>query len=144
MLAAGGFRDLTRLASSDPALWSEILTANAGPIAAALDLYIDRLTALRRDIADADAEAIERVFEFAKAARLKLAAKPKVRAGVAVLQVPIPDSPGALASLAAALGAGGVNIEDLQIVHSPEGGRGTVHLTVAAADADTAAEILSE
>jgi prephenate dehydrogenase len=143
MLAAGGFRDLTRLASSDPVLWSEILIANAGPITAALDLYIDRLTALRHDIADADAQAIERVFHFAKAARLKLAAKPKVRAGVAVLQVPIPDSPGALASLAAGLGSGSVNIEDLQIVHSPEGGRGTVHLTVAAADADAATQILS-
>jgi prephenate dehydrogenase len=142
LLAAGGFRDLTRLASSDPVLWSEILRANADQITAALDLYIDRLTALRRDIANADADAIERTFVFAKSARLKLATKPNVRAGVAVLQVPVPDRPGALASLTASLGVGGVNIEDLQIVHSPEGGRGTVHLTVAGADADPAAEIL--
>lgn len=143
LLAAGGFRDLTRLASSDPVLWSEILRANAGQITAALGLYIDRLTSLRQDIADADALAIERTFQFAKTARLKLAAKPKVRAGVAVLQVLVPDSPGALARLTAALGTGGVNIEDLQIVHSPEGGRGTVHLTVAAADAESAAVILT-
>jgi hypothetical protein len=40
------------------------------------------------------------------------------------------------------LGEAGVNIEDLQIVHSPEGGRGTVHLTVAAAAAETAAGAL--
>ncbi|MEP7059416.1 MAG: prephenate dehydrogenase [Actinomycetota bacterium] len=143
MLAAGGFRDLTRLASSDPALWSEILRANAGPITGALDLYIDRLTSLRRTIAEADADAIERVFLFAKTARLKLAAKPKVRAGVAVLQVPIPDQPGALARLTAALGTVEVNIEDLQLVHSPEGGRGTVHLTIAAADAESASTILT-
>lgn len=142
LLAAGGFRDLTRLAASDPALWSEILRANADQITAALDLYIDRLTALRQEIANGDAEAVERTFAFAKSARLKLAAKPNVRAGVAVLQVPVPDRPGALASLTAALGVGEVNIEDLQIVHSLEGGRGTVHLTVAAADADPAAEIL--
>ena len=52
----------------------------------------------------------------AKSARLRLAAKPKVRAGVAVLQVELPDRPGALAHLTAALGEGEVNIEDLQIV----------------------------
>ena len=142
VLAAGGFRDLTRLAASDPALWSEILRSNADQITVALDLYIERLAALRRDIANEDTAAIERTFAFAKAARLKLAAKPKVRAGVAVLQVPVPDRPGALATLAAALAEGAVNIEDLQIVHSPEGGRGTVHLTVAAADAESAAHIL--
>ena len=143
LLAAGGFRDLTRLAASDPALWSEILEANAGQITSAMDLYIDRLVALREDIAEGNTEAVAQTFEFAKRARLKLAAKPKVRAGVAVLQVPIPDLPGALARLTAALGAGEVNIEDLQIVHSLEGGRGTVHLTVAASDADLAAEVLS-
>jgi hypothetical protein len=41
------------------------------------------------------------------------------------------------------MGAGGVNIEDLQIVHSPEGGRGTVHVTVAGAAADDAARTLA-
>jgi prephenate dehydrogenase len=144
LLAAGGFRDLTRLASSDPTLWSEILRANAEQIVAAIDLYIERLTRLRSDIADGEAEAIERTFAFAKAARLKLGAKPKVRAGVALLQVPIPDRPGALAGLTAALGAGGVNIEDLQIVHSPEGGRGAVHVMVAGLDAETAERILRD
>jgi glycine cleavage system regulatory protein len=54
--------------------------------------------------------------------------------------VPIPDRPGALAQLTAALSERSVNIEDLQIIHSPEGGRGTVHLTVAGADLDAATE----
>ena len=57
---------------------------------------------------------------------------------MAVLQVPVPDRPGTLAELTAVLGDARVNIEDLQIVHSPEGGRGTVHLTVAAQAADDA------
>ena len=86
---------------------------------------------------------METTFERAKSARLRLAAKPQVRAGVAVLQVPVPDRPGSLAALTAALGEGGVNIEDLQIVHSPEGGRGTVHLTVAADAAEAAASVLA-
>ena len=65
-----------------------------------------------------------------------------MKAGVAVLQVEVPDRPGALAELTSMLAEGRVNIEDLQIVHSPEGGRGTVHLTVAAAAVDHAAEVL--
>ncbi|HEY2803607.1 MAG TPA: ACT domain-containing protein, partial [Actinomycetota bacterium] len=75
-------------------------------------------------------------------ARLGLAAKPQVRAGVAVLQVPVPDRPGVLAELTASLGAADVNIEDLQIVHSLEGGRGTVHLTIALDDLDRALDCL--
>ena len=143
LLAAGGFRDLTRLASSNPALWSQILLANREAIAEAIDLFSARLQDLRDQVLQGHADAIEETFDRAKRARLRLAAKPQIRAGVAVLQVPIPDRPGALAELTSALAEGQVNIEDLQIVHSPEGGRGTVHLTVAALSADVALHVLA-
>ena len=143
LLAAGGFRDLTRLAASQPALWSDILVANREQVAAAIDLFVHRLNVLRDLIAAGDAAAVESTFDAAKKARLGLSAKPTVRAGVAVWQVEIPDEPGALARITAVLGEGGVNIEDLQIVHSPEGGRGTVHLTVAADTAGSSADVLS-
>jgi prephenate dehydrogenase len=142
LLAAGGFRDLTRLAASDPVLWSEILVANAHEIVPAIDLYVARLRALQERIRVSEPTDVQRAFADAKEARLRLAAKPQVRAGVAVLQVQVEDRPGALADLTAALGSGGVNIEDLQIVHSPEGGRGTVHLTVVASTAEHAATVL--
>jgi prephenate dehydrogenase len=142
LLAAGGFRDLTRLAASNPALWREILAANRTEVVAAIDRYVEHLGRLRAQILDDD-DALERSFAEAKAARLRLTTKPQVRAGVAVLQVEIPDEPGALARITATLGAGEVNIEDLQIVHSPEGGRGLVHLTVAAPTAADAADVLS-
>jgi len=144
LLAAGGFRDLTRLAASSPGLWSEILLANRDEVARAIDLYVGRLERLRDEIRAERADRVDRIFEEAKGARLGLAAKPQVRAGVAVLQVPIPDRPGALAEVTGGLADAGVNIEDLQIVHSPEGGRGLVHLTVAAAAADDAAGVLVE
>jgi prephenate dehydrogenase len=132
LLAAGGFRDLTRLAASSPHLWSDILLANGDAIVRAIDLYVERLTRLRTLIDQSDAAEVERAFGEAKRARLSLAAKPQVKAGVAVLQVPVPDRPGVLAEVTATMSDAGVNIEDLQIVHSPEGGRGTVHLTLAA------------
>jgi prephenate dehydrogenase len=136
LLAAGGFRDLTRLAASNPRLWGDILLSNRQAIARAVDLYVERLSAIRDLVLAEDADGVERAFAEAKTARLSLAAKPQVRAGVAVLQVPVPDRPGVLAELTSAMGEAGVNIEDLQIVHSPEGGRGTVHLTVAAEAAE--------
>jgi len=138
LLAAGGFRDLTRLAASNPRLWSDILLANRQALADAVGRYADRLLELRDAVSAGEAGDVERTFASAKEARLALAAKPQVKTGVAVVQVPVPDRPGVLAELAAALGATDVNIEDLQIVHSPEGGRGTVHLTVAASAADAA------
>jgi prephenate dehydrogenase len=143
LLAAGGFRDLTRLAASNPRLWSEILLANRDAIADAIDRYVKRLLEMRESVVNGLGAEVERTFEGAKRARLSLAAKPQVKTGVAVLQVPVPDRPGVLAEVAAALADAEVNIEDLQIVHSPEGGRGTVHLTVAAAAADEAARSLA-
>lgn len=143
LLAAGGFRDLTRLAASNPALWSDILLANRRATGAAIDLYVDRLARLRDEIVGERGADVESTFDEAKQARLRLSAKPTVRSGVAVLQIEVPDRPGALASLTAVLGEGDVNIEDLQIVHSPEGGRGAVHLTVAADAAERATAVLA-
>jgi prephenate dehydrogenase len=144
LLAAGGFRDLTRLAASSPHLWSDILLANREAIADAIDLYVSRLLAIRDMVASERQGAVEEAFTAAKEARLALTAKPKVRSGVAVILVPVPDRPGVLADITVALGEAGVNIEDLQIVHSPEGGRGTVHLTVAVDAAEEAERILRE
>jgi prephenate dehydrogenase len=144
LLAAGGFRDLTRLAASNPSLWTEILLANREQVAGAIDLYVDRLRALRDEVLAERGPDVVRTFEDAKRARLRLATKPTVRAGVAVVQVEIPDEPGALARITSVLAEGAVNIEDLQIVHSPEGGRGTVHVTVAAGVVGDATEVLAD
>jgi prephenate dehydrogenase len=140
-LAAAGFRDLTRLAASNPTLWAGILRSNREAFSRALDLYIARLEHLRTLVAHGGPE-LEDAFAEAKRARLGLAAKPQVRAGVAVLQVLVPDRPGVLAELTTTMGAAEVNIEDLQIVHSPEGGRGTVHLTIAASQTEVALRCL--
>jgi prephenate dehydrogenase len=143
LLAAGGFRDLTRLAASSPALWRDVLLSNREALAAALDRYSQWLGDLGDMVREGRADELESALAEAKRARLALAAKPSVKAGVALLLVPVPDRPGALAELTSSLAGAGVNIEDLQIVHSPEGGRGTVHLTVAAAAADAAERALA-
>ncbi|MFA0810799.1 bifunctional prephenate dehydrogenase/3-phosphoshikimate 1-carboxyvinyltransferase [Microbulbifer epialgicus] len=67
--AAGGFRDFTRIASSDPVMWRDIMLANRDAILKAIDLYSLNLSSLRGAIASGDSAALMGVFTRAKAAR---------------------------------------------------------------------------
>ena len=67
--AAGGFRDFTRIASSDPIMWRDVCLTNAGPIVDALDDLEAHLGALRAAVAGGDGEALERIFRRAREAR---------------------------------------------------------------------------
>lgn len=67
--AAGGFRDFTRIASSDPVMWRDITLANQQALLATIDLFTENLADLRQAIAGADSEAIIATFERAKTAR---------------------------------------------------------------------------
>jgi prephenate dehydrogenase len=67
--AAGGFRDFTRIASSDPVMWHDIMRANKTSVLHALDLYIDNLMRLRTGIEQENSEYLLDVFTRAKTAR---------------------------------------------------------------------------
>src|SRR5690606_14474282 len=67
--AAGGFRDFTRIASSDPVMWHDIMRANKSSVLHALDLFIDNLMRLRSGIETEDSEYLLGVFTRAKVAR---------------------------------------------------------------------------
>lgn len=67
--AAGGFTDFTRIASSSPAMWLDIVTANQTALLPVLDGYITALQSLRAAIAADDRAAIAATFQRAKAAR---------------------------------------------------------------------------
>jgi prephenate dehydrogenase len=71
-LAAGGFRDTTRLAASPADLWTDILLTNADQVTAALAAFRQALGQLERAVAAGDAAAIEEVFARAQAARRQL------------------------------------------------------------------------
>ena len=141
-LAATGFRDVTRLAGSDPDLWTGILQANREALVGTLDLYVRALVGFRDALSRGQVDDLREALARAQAARIELGAKPRIRAGMALVQVPVPDRPGVLADMTSALGAGGVNIEDLQIVHSPWEPTGVVHLTVLAERVDAALDVL--
>ncbi|MDY6941900.1 MAG: prephenate dehydrogenase/arogenate dehydrogenase family protein [Pseudomonadota bacterium] len=67
--AAGGFRDFTRIASSDPVMWRDICLTNREPLVRMIDLFFADLNQLRDAIAAGDGDAIEAVFSRAKIAR---------------------------------------------------------------------------
>lgn len=67
--AAGGFRDFTRIASSDPVMWHDIMKANRESILEALDMFSQNLQGLRTAIDTQDSEHLLGVFTRAKAAR---------------------------------------------------------------------------
>ncbi len=67
--AAGGFRDFSRIAASDPTMWRDIFRANPGPVVDILDSYMDELSELRRLIKAGDGQALQEVFRRANAAR---------------------------------------------------------------------------
>ena len=130
LLAAGGFRDATRVAASNPDLWVEICDQNRDAIVAVLDDYRERIGALRSVLATGDEGSLRRALADARAARRALPGKQTVTGALVELHLPIPDRPGVLAEVTTTIGATGVNIEDLGIDHAPEGGRGTLRLAI--------------
>lgn len=71
--AAGGFRDFTRIASSDPVMWRDISVANREALAQALERYLQDLEGLLAAVRAGDAERLEQVFRHAKAVRDRFA-----------------------------------------------------------------------
>lgn len=67
--AAGGFRDFTRIASSNPVMWRDIALANREPLVQAIDEFGEHLATLREAVANGDGDALESTFSDARAAR---------------------------------------------------------------------------
>jgi prephenate dehydrogenase len=137
-LAGQGLRDVTRIAAGDTALWTQILSANAAPVAEVLAVVAADLAEAARTLADGDGpdKAVAALLDRGQAGVARIPGK---HGGAprefAVVQVVIPDQPGALARLFHATGEAGVNIEDVRIEHSPGLPVGVAELSVRPAEA---------
>ena len=129
-LAAGGFRDLTRIASSSFDLWSQILPENRKEITRVLRLLETQLTLYRRHLQRGNLSAFAREFRSSRALRREI---PRDMKGflhqLATLEVFVSDKPGMLARLTAALAKRGINIKDLELMKVREGTGGTFRLS---------------
>lgn len=134
LLAGGGFRDMTRVAGSNPSLWRGIVRENRAAVGDALLAFEEAVGDVRDAVARADWDAVEALVAGGREARRRLPGK-EVAGRTVDLVVPVADRPAALADVATALGAAGINIEDLSMRHAEEAGRGALVVAVAGEDA---------
>lgn len=135
-LAAGGFRDMTRIAAGDPAIWPDILFENRDAVSSALIALEERLTGLRAALESRDRPTLEASLTSASLARRQLPGRALSSEDMAYLRVLIADRPGSLARVTMTASEMLVNIYDIEIAHSLEGNRGTLLLAVDAQQAE--------
>jgi len=135
-LAAGGFRDMTRVASGHPDIWLDICAENRPAILSALGDLIDRLSDLRTLVgSDARDDLLDRLQQ-AREARSNLPGRVGRPEELAEVRIPILDRPGAAAEVFTLAAELGVNIADFEVVHVADSTRGVAVVLIDAAAAD--------
>ncbi len=142
-MAAGGFRDMTRIASSPFGIWRDICSANADQIESFIDAYIEELRHVKTILHDP--KAMEKYFNQAAGNRLSIPTdtkgflKPQYEISVAV-----EDKPGVLAKVAAILAEHQINIKDIEVLKIREDEGGTFRVAFGErADQERALELLA-
>ncbi|HWD24429.1 MAG TPA: prephenate dehydrogenase [Acidimicrobiales bacterium] len=143
-LAAGGFRDMTRIAAGDATMWPDVFTNNTTAILEAFDAVREQLDVARAIVADGDRASILELLEYAKTARRNLPQRIARPETVVECRIPLRDRPGELAKVTTILGESGVNIGDFEIAHSFEGDLGVLIISIEKAEAATARAALRE
>lgn len=135
-LAAGGFRDMTRVAAGHPGIWPDICAENRTAIVGALDSLLGALGEMRSVVEAGDRGGLLMALEAARAARTSLPARVSRPEGLTEVRVPVADRPGVLAEVTTLAGELSVNIADMEIAHSAEGERGVLLLVVDSGDTE--------
>jgi len=134
-LAGQGLRDTTRIAASDPALWVQILSANAGQVVPVLKDFAEDLAkliaALEQPNASGALASISRAIEAGNRGVERIPGKHGGRhTNYSTMVVMIDDQPGQLARLLNEVAQIGVNLEEIKLEHSPGAQIGLVELSV--------------
>ena len=125
------FRDATRVAGSNPAIWADIYAANREAIAVAIDDAIARLGEARELIRAGEPSTVAAWHAAAGADRRRLLETELVGGPLRELRVVVANQPGIVAELALALGEAGVNIEDMALHPASDMRSGAISLWVA-------------
>jgi prephenate dehydrogenase len=129
-LAAGGFRDMTRVAAGDPSIWPDILFENREAVAQSLASLEGRLRGLREALLEGGRDVILDSLLSAASARRQLPGRALSSDDLAYLRVKVSDEPGVLAKVTMAASELLVNIYDIEIAHGIEGVGGTLLLAI--------------
>ena len=123
------FRDVTRVAGANSAVWGGIYAANADALVAAIDDLVARLGAVREQLASGDAAGITEWNDGARDDRRRLLETGRAGGEVHELRVIVPNRPGIVAEIALALGRATIDIVDMGLYPS-SGSHGTVALWI--------------
>lgn len=143
-LAAGGFRDMTRIASGHPGIWPDICEENRDAIVATLDELIAELGSVRDVVASSDRERLFHQLDLARRARLNLPTTAVRAEELVEMRVPVSDEPGQIAAVTTLATQLGVNIYDIELAHSAEGPHGVMILVIESAVAEGFAAALHD
>jgi prephenate dehydrogenase len=135
------FRDTTRVAGANPAIWTDIFAANRDAVAASIERAAERLGEAARVIREGDPAAVDAWHRAAREDRRRLLEADLVGGELRELRIGVENRPGTVAEIALALGRSGVNIEDMALYPAPDMRTGAVSLWVAGdSEAERAAE----
>ncbi len=131
LLAAGGFKDLTRIASSNPDMWKSIVNSNKRQIIIVLDKLVKILADFRVDAADGNLDAIGKFFMDAREFRdsLPVSGKALIPPEYHIV-ADIADKPGIIGRIASILGSGGINIKNINVSNNREMEQGCLRITL--------------
>ena len=118
LLAAGGFKDITRIASSSPSLWESILSANTAFVLPTLRRYISLLTEAEQALVSDNKDAIRSLFSEAGEFRSSLQERKGALPESFVLHADLRDEAGAIATFATLLAVHGISLKNIGIVHN--------------------------
>lgn len=138
------FRDMTRVAGANSAIWTDIYLANAEATATAIDDTVARLGEVAALLRAGDREAIESWNDDARGQRKRQLQADLTEGPVRELRVSVPNRAGVLAELAVALGREGVNIVDMALAPAPDNRSGAISFWVAGARSAERARTLIE
>jgi len=120
-IAAGGFKDITRIASSSPVMWQEICSSNKGQLIKLLDNFIASMEEIKVQISNNEEEDILHFFQNAKEYRDSISIHSNgTLPGIYELYCDLIDEAGGIATLATILASNNVNIKNIGIIHNRE------------------------
>lgn len=128
-LAAGGFKDITRIASSSPEMWEQICMTNTDNIIDMMEGYIASLNQILESLKERKSQDIYNLFDTSRAYRNSISENRKGSVAPEYsFTVDIVDEPGAISTLSCILSARGISIGNIGINHNREQGEGALKI----------------
>lgn len=144
-LAAGGFRDITRIASSHPRMWRDIVLSNQEPLIEQMESWIEQMQSVLQMIQTGNNDEVEHFFAHAKQVRDGLSEKKKGAIPAFYdLYVDVPDHPGVIGQVTTLLGIHHISITNISILETREDIMGVLRLSFRhEEDVEKAADVLT-